>query len=262
MELISTIEFTPIVGSIETTVFILIIGIISAVYNAMKKKNDSSDDWSSNDTLPPQIPRPHSRTSVPPPVAAKTVDWEEELKRLLAGESGPAKYPPRPAPPAPLPRKPAYIPPPPIRQPKSEPTMALPQVFREEKFYKGHCTECGGSLEFRPRDMEETISCPHCHQMTVLRPFEQTRVETLSRRKEVGDFGQGAKTWQRASGIDQRTTTEMADKLSRPVATTELRSQKRSAETESVVTLLRSPQTARQVVIAGLILSPPKAMEG
>jgi len=139
--------------------------------------------------------------------------------------------------------------------------MAVPKIFKQEKFYKGHCTNCHGHLEFRPRDMEEIVPCPHCNQLTVLRPFEQTRVETLSEQKNISTFGQGAKTWQQASGLDRRVNADMADKLSRPIESTHVALKKRSAEIDSVVALLKTPRTARQAVIASLVLSPPKALE-
>ena len=120
---------------------------------------------------------------------------------------------------------------------------------------------CRGHLEFRASDMEEIVPCPHCNQLTVLRPFEQTRVETLSEQKNISTFGQGAKTWQQASGIDQRVSSEMDEKLSKPIGTTGVVLKQRSAEINSVVSLLKTPQTARQVIIASLVLSPPKALE-
>ena len=247
-------------ASIEGIFVFLIIAAVSAVFNAIKKKKESGEDWSVPSPRVPQQQRPRT-PSAPAPSGQKQVDWEEELKRLLQGAAPvPPPIPSRPVPPpvAQPKRQPTYVPAP---QPKPEPTMAVPKVFREEKLYKGHCINCHGHLEFRAKDMEEIIPCPHCNQLTVLRPFEQTPVETLAHRKEISTFGQGAKTWQQASGIDKRVATEMADKLSKPAGTTQVAAKQRSAEINNVVTLLKTPKTARQAVIASLILSPPKALE-
>ncbi len=208
MELFASVHFTPMfAASIEGIFVFLIIAAVSAIFNAMKKKNGSEDDWSSRETAPPNLPRPRE-TSKPygrPEVTPKKVDWEEELIRILQG-AGAQVPPPRKVPPSippPVRKAPPVVP---KAQPKSQPTMAVPEIFRGEKLYKGHCDNCGGYLEFLPKDMDAVISCPHCHRPTSLRPFIQTPVETLTQRKEVGSFGQGAKTWQQASPIPAADT--------------------------------------------------------
>lgn len=260
MELFSSVEVTPMLASIESIFIFLVIAAISAMFGGKKKRKegDIGEDWATRQA-PPRIPRQTSQkytpSSVPP--AKKQVDWEEELRRMLQGTN--PQPPPIPKPAPPVPRTP-----PPRPQPVSrpEPSPALPKIFRQERLYKGHCENCGGHLEFRPEHMEETVPCPHCNQLTVLRPFTQTKVETLTHKATVGDFGKGAQTWQRASTLDQRVGTDMAARLRRPVDLTkaQVRTQ-RSPEIDSAVALLATPRTARQAVIASLIFSPPKAME-
>ncbi len=251
-------------AGIETVVIFVIISVITAIFNGFKKKTDTDDGWTSQ--RPPRIPRPtNPRTAAPPPVSSqKQVDWEEELRRLLQG-STPLPAPPRTPttpPPTPVPRRQPQAPPPqPRPEPRQQSTMAVPKVFQEEKFYKGHCVNCGGHLEFRPRDMEEVVPCPHCNQLTVLRPFSQTPVETMSHQKAISTFSQGTKTWQKASALDERVTTEMANKLSQPIGSTAVASKQRSAEIGEVVGMFKIPRNARQAVIASLILAPPKALE-
>lgn len=259
MELFSSVEVTPMLASIESIFVFLVIAAISAMFGGKKKRRegDIGEDWTAQQA-PPRMPRQTSQRYTPPvPPAKKQVDWEEELRRMLQGTNPQPPPIPRSAPPVPrtpLPR------PQPVSRP--EPSPALPKIFRQEKLYKGHCENCDGHLEFLPEHMEETVPCPHCNQLTVLRPFTQTTVETLTHKPTVGNFGKGAQSWQRASTLDQRVGTDMAAKLRRPVDLTkaQVRTQ-RSPEIDSAVALLATPATARQAVIASLIFSPPKAME-
>src|SRR5687767_2169726 len=45
---------------------------------------------------------------------------------------------------------------------------------QQERFFKAHCSVCGGRIEVPATAEGMTIECPHCHQQTQLCPAEQT----------------------------------------------------------------------------------------
>ncbi|MDB6027556.1 MAG: hypothetical protein JWM68_3779, partial [Verrucomicrobiales bacterium] len=135
-------------------------------------------------------------------------------------------------------------------------------VFEQEKFYKAHCTHCGGHLEFPASGMGQVIACPLCQGATVLRPFGQTPVETISHRREMAHLTEASSHMRQASQMDERVAEEMSDAVRNPVGSTYVEDFKvRSIENENVIALLQTPRTARQVIIASILLAPPKALE-
>lgn len=165
-------------------------------------------------------------------------------------------------------------PPPIIREHKPEPpiqsvperaTMALPKVFEEVKTYKGHCQNCGGHIEFPSNMTGDTIECPHCYQQTALEPIQESRLEKVMHRTERNVLSESATVYERASHLQESVAAQMAEISRQPVPSiTSINVdhfKKRSAEIDQVVALLRRPQTARQVILASVILGPPKAFE-
>jgi hypothetical protein len=141
--------------------------------------------------------------------------------------------------------------------------MPLPKVFVEEKHYKGHCVNCGSHLEFPAAGMGQVIACPVCHAPTVLRPFQETEVETISHSSGIAPLHEAAVHLRDASQMDERVAAELAAVRERPAVATQVQDfKKRSAEIEGIVAMLRGPTTARQVVLASVIFSPPKGLEG
>ena len=250
MELTSHI--TPMFAASGIEVFIIVIfAAISALVNWLNKRKQDSD-WSDVEK-----PRPPSAPTTTP---RKTVDWEEELRRMLGEVNAPPTAPPpvirehKPQPPPVAPPRPA----PPIPRP----TMAVPRVFEEEKTYKGHCQNCGGHLEFPASMSGDTIACPHCHQYTALEPIQPSRLETIMHQKELTVMRESAAAYQRAEQLDQAVAARLQEISKHPVQATSVEHLiKRSAEVEQVVALLRRPQTARQAIVASVILGPPKALE-
>lgn len=264
MELFGSFQFSPLLAaSLEGTIIFIIFVVVTAIYNAVKKKGESSGDWSTGETPRPTVPHQTRQGGYVPPKSAppKQADWEEELRRMLqGGTAGPATSPPPIPQPAttPLRREPLHVPPP----HRPEPAMSLPPVFEQEKFYKAHCTHCGGHLEFPASGTGQTIECPLCQKATVLRPFQHTAVETLSHRREIAPLKEATSHLHQASLMDERVAQEMSDVGRKPVGSTFVEDFKvRSLENEHVIALLRTPRTARQVVIASLLLSPPKSLE-
>lgn len=172
---------------------------------------------------------PSTRNPVPPPVIAE--------KRI---------------PPAPWQTEPVLT---------ERPSMALPKSF-EQRFYKAHCNNCDGHIEFPASAMDEVTVCPHCHQPTVLRPFENTRVEALAHQNVLTDFKATEKTYEEASQLSQRVAAHMHQVGHIPVGLTSIESSKKMwPEVAETKALFRNAKTVRQAMIASLIFGPPKALE-
>ena len=162
-------------------------------------------------------------------------------------------------PPPPIVVQERKTPPPIVRQP--EPVYSAPKTF-EERYSKAHCNHCGEHIEFPASATDEVISCPHCHQATVLRPFQNTRVETLSHQKELSSFNFSTKKYEAASQMSERVAAHMHGVGHMPVGLTSIESTKKIwPEVAETKALFRNSKTVRQAMIASLIFGPPKALE-
>ena len=235
-------------AGLEFLVFLVIMGA-SALFNWIQKRSQKGSEWEDVER------RPTGK-----PTRKATVNWEEELRKML---DVPSPQPPPVAPPPVIPQHRPTPAPPPVPAPVQRPTMHLPPVFQQVKMYKGHCEECGGHIEFPSNLMGETIVCPHCYKRTALQPYEDTRVEQISHQTEIASLKESASAYERASHLDKAVAQRFQQLEQQPVSiTTTIESyKKRSAEIDSVVAMLRNPKTARQAVIASVILNPPKALE-
>lgn len=257
----------PMFASIEGAIITILIVAGGAVFNWLRGKSADSD-WGDLEKPRPTANPPPRHPSSPP-----ANSWEEELRRALEGNNPrPAAPPPLPAPPprrapAPTPppqRRPASTPPPrpavakrpaPTPPPVSRPSTT--HVFNETKIYRAHCAHCGGHIQFPSPLMGDTVPCPHCHRPTELQPFSPTRVEQLSHQRELYSFKESTAAHQKASHLTAHVAeTARSDRSSAVSAR-----QRRSMAAEQVVSNLRRPDTARQAIIAALVLSPPKALE-
>ena len=98
--------------------------IVVTIFNWIKKQAHSAEPTetrSEREPSSPGQPTAHSRRSSPPPAAPRPTSWEEELRRLLEGESAP----PPPLPPQPAHEEPRYQPAPPPLLPQ----FPLPVVY-------------------------------------------------------------------------------------------------------------------------------------
>ena len=248
-------------ASIESLFIFLLIAGGSALVNWIKKRGENSDVLT-EDELPRTTRRdPAPFGNSPPPVqrpTKPTTNWEEELRRMLEGAVPTTRTPP---PVVAQERKPLVS-----RQPASvaieQPSMSVPQIFTETKYYKAHCNYCDGHIEFPASAMEEVTSCPHCHRMTVLRPFENTPVEVLAHKKVLAEFNASTRSYEEASQLSQRVASHMHGVGHHAVGLTSTQTTKRIwPEVAETVALFRNAKTMRQAVVASLILGPPKALE-
>lgn len=242
----------------------LIIVAVSSFFQWLKNKNNP-DEWSTPGS--PGQPSPGQQPR-------RAVDWEEELKRMLEGETtSPPSRPSSPMPPV-IPPQPRHVsspmPPPlppvhrpiPKPQPQPQPTVVAPKPHRQPRMYKGHCESCDGHIEFPSNMLGDTIVCPHCMAQTTLSPFIETRVDQLQHKTELTAFKESILAHKKASSLEQSVSARLEDVTKRPVKSTQAETHRiESPEIKGTIALLRSPRTARQAIIASVILGQPKGME-
>jgi hypothetical protein len=210
---------------------LVIFVAIAAISHFLKRKQERRED-SIPDTETDEVASPARRGPSTPPPAGRQLSWEEELKRLLEGQS-PVEEPAPP--PVVIVRRETPAPPPlPVsKAPEPEESrrpLPLPPVF----------TRTGPTEESESHELHE-VATGH---MATLR-------EAASAHERASQLGESF-----------RERFESADRLAptAPAKRSAARAVKRSHEVESVVALLRRPQTARQVFIASAVFGQPKAL--
>jgi len=175
-----------------------------------------------------------ARGGASPASGQKTLSWEEEIKRLLEGESPQA--PPASPPPVILVESRPAPPPPPVFAPRERPReeeeftpVPVPPIFRRH----------GPTEESESHESHEGLHTPW------LRQAEAALAQAGQLHESVA---------QRFESVDRATGT------ARP-ALVPVRSHRRSADVEAVLALLKQPRSARQVVIAQTVLGAPKGLE-
>ena len=226
--------FGAMLAGIDSFWVALVIIIGSSIYNWLQKRKGAGNDQEPQPPLPAgrkgQTP---TRTQQPAPRQSKSVSWEEELRRLLEGDAPVA-------PPLPLiiveKKPPATVTPP-------APARARPMV------------EESSPAPVRPLvTLSESASA---HQ----------RVEQLNKRVEahmgrVASMAAAASAFQKASGLDVAIEDRMSKVTGQHVAQAAVVQHKAvPPDVAQVVALFRGPRTARQAIIASLILGPPRGLE-
>ncbi|MEO6036315.1 MAG: hypothetical protein ABIQ35_13745 [Verrucomicrobiota bacterium] len=247
-------------ASIESFFIFLLIAGASALFNWIKKRRENSD-ISTDDPLPRTRRDPPPSGNSPPSIqrpGKPSTNWEEELRRMLEGAVPTTRTPP----PIVIPERRFPVSRPPIVIEREQPTMSVPAIFQETKYYKAHCNHCGGHIEFPASSMEEVTSCPHCHQATVLRPFENTTVEALAHKNVLTEFNASTRSYQQASQLSQRVSAHMHGVGHHAVGLTSTQTTKRIwPEVAETKALFKNSRSVRQAMIASLIFGPPKALE-
>ncbi|MBI3853770.1 MAG: hypothetical protein HY298_26305 [Verrucomicrobia bacterium] len=225
----------PIVGTMfaafDSFWVIIAIGIGSAIYNWLQKRNAAANDQEAQPpSEPPQRGQAPTRTQPAAPRQTKSVSWEEELRRLLEGDA------------------PAAPPPPPVFVFEKKPAPAPPPRVRP-------VVEHPSSAPARPLvTLTESSSASQ-------------RVEQLNKKVEthlghVGSMAEATFAFQKASGLDVAVADRMSKVTGQHVAQAAVVKHKTdSPEVAQVVSLFRNPRTARQAMLASFILGPPKALE-
>jgi hypothetical protein len=250
---------SPIVGAILAAIdsfwVVLAIAIGSAIFNWLQKRNEALKDQESQSPPSPRAiddvrtpaatphaiprgepaqPRSTSNRTQPPaaPRQTKSVSWEEELRRLLEGESPEAPPPPvivfEEKPPAAAPQPPATARPA-VEQTPLAPVRPLVTLAESSAAYQ------------RAGELDKKVE---------------------ARLGRVGAMAEAASALQKASGLDVAVAERMSKVTGQLVAQAAVVQHKAvSADIAQVVALFRNPRSARQAVLASLILGPPKALD-
>ena len=219
--------FLPLLADGQPLWLLLLIVLGSAIVDWFKKRAASANPDSS-----PEKPAPRSQAkSVPPPSTSTpsppVTNWEEELRKLLGVEQPPPKPTPAPPPPPLVPRTIDVRPKPP------PPLVVVPAV-----------------PDRRPAPLAKIDP----------QFLEARRVATV----QLPDLRESSTTYLQASRMPDQVTDQLKkvdqqteQHLVRAVPTL---SRFNPIEVSSVVSLLRRPETARQGIIASVILAPPKGL--
>lgn len=223
-------------ASLESILVFAAIVLISALSNWIKQRQERKQA-DAHEPMPQPGPRPVARPLFedediegPPPTrpTPRPLDWQEELRRLLEG-AGPRPTPPPLPPPPPPPR-----PPPPRPAMKTSTSRPMP-VFDEEgpaviRPIVVTATEAAGSVTAAAGRLKESAAA--YQRGTQLSEAAEARLQTVlhqvaSARPTVVRFGAAR-------------SSESANRL---------REQ------------LRNPVTARQAVLASVVLGPPRGLD-
>ncbi len=231
-------------AGIETLITLLIFVGLSVLSSWLKNRNaeKGADDL----PPPPRIPR-RSRPNRPaqPASEQKTASWEEELRRLLEGES-PAAPPPQPI--LVERRVPEPPPLPPITQTPLIRTASRRAVVQEEESAEG-----GG----------RAVNMPKLSQAASTQAYASQVDERAGERlRQGGAFAAANASFARASQLHELTAARMRhvseQTPARMAVTTRV---SRTSEGVRVSAMLRDPESVRTAIVASIILGRPKAME-
>lgn len=200
---------------------LLAVIVASAVADWLKKRASATGA----DKLPGKPPAGRDSTAPSRPASAtvpQTPNWEEELRRLLGVEPPPEKPPVVTPPPVPQVR----TPPTPVRRPASAaPTREPAPLANIEP-------------QFTEAQRVTAVHLPELRQSSLV-------------------YQQASQLQEQVAGQLKRAEEQTERHLVRVSPT---RSDSFSREAAAVVSLLREPRTARQAIIASLILSSPKGL--
>lgn len=221
-------------ASIESLIAFVVIMLLSALGQWMKQRKAQSPDTSEDEhPASPLGRRDATGRQPPPPLRPRPLfDLEGELRRLLGEEP---EAPPAPAPP-PIPRQAPGVP----------PTISPRPVTMSE-----------------PEDEFVPVSLPKGTHFP--KPAPDLDAEPAP-AFDLAAMAESASAYQRGGAVDTTAETKvqaarMQTAHARPDAPP-IKARGRSPEAAAVVALLRQPRTARQAILASVILSPPKGIEG
>ncbi len=234
-------------ASIEGAVILLVLWLLSALFDWIKRRAEKKQSGESPPAPLPPIQQPTPATAPAP--AAKT--WEEELKRLLEGES-PVFTPSPPHPPPPIAPPIIVTIPPPLPAPARTPARA---------------TATHHTAAVEPRSEESDAPS---RPLATLRESEagRRRSSTLDRRtgerlQKAQAFATAEAAFSSASHLHERVAARMrqAGDHTRETSPSSLETRRQHVAATATLALLQSPASARQAIVTALVLAPPKAME-
>ncbi len=224
-------------ASLESLLVFVVIVLLSSLSNWLKERSEKRKQAerqapSNRDVLSPGP----TAESAPGPIPPSTKesggqDWERELRRLFGEEEAPPA--PRPLPP-PLP---ASAPPPvTVRRFEIPPRPAEPEI--------------------QPIQLP-----PGTHFAPTAEALDQEEAPTF----QLAGLEESANAYLRASQLQEHAAARMQQAVAltaHPAAAAAKRmTRERSAEVSRVLAQLRRPTTARETVLATMILGTPRSLE-
>ncbi|HTA30861.1 MAG TPA: hypothetical protein VK731_10255 [Candidatus Cybelea sp.] len=192
----------------------LIIDLLTALFSGSKK--DKPDNSSAQANRPdPSRPR----------VPQRPTAWEEELRRLLDGQSQPSPAPP----------------------PARQPATLVPQTPRV-------------ITAMTPPPPIVTRPVPAYSPVPVVSPPPLPSGFT-AQSQPLASLSESRQAYDRASQLDKTAASRIERVPGQEVQLTAVIRRPVSPEVMQVVALFKSPSAARQAVIASVIFGPPRAFE-
>lgn len=175
-----------------------------------------------------EAPRPVTRPdpSRPRPPAARPTSWEDELRRLLEGQAGPASAPPAQRPPVMAPQAPQAPRVITVMAPKPPPARPAP------------------------------VNLPQARPVPATKP---SPIEVSAR--ELAPLTQSQQAYARASQIDKTVAAHIEKVSGQHVQATVVIRRAPSPEVTQVISLFKNAKAARQAVMATVVFGPPRAFE-
>jgi len=201
-------------AGVDSLITVIVIFLITVAANWMKKMKQQGEQPGT--TPPPNVPgsaEPSRPVQTPP----RPTSWEEELRRLLEGET--------PAAPAPRPQPPIVI-----AQSRPQPAPTLRPIQPPPVF------------------AQPSVALPQPVQVVV-------------RAGNLASMEESKRAYERASQLDKAVSARIEKVPGEHVQPTTVIRRPPPPDIAQVVSLFKSSRTARQAVIASIILGQPRALE-
>jgi hypothetical protein len=210
----------------EQLILLLVLAVISDLHSWWKKKHGGEPEEDDDDSpLPPRRPGAPRPGTAPRP-SSPASSWEEELRRILQGDS-----PQTPAPPP--------LRPPPVIVAEPPPLQSAP----------------------RPAVRQPAAPLPHLVRSNIPVPLEGEE-EEAGLAVKMPSLEQSAQAFLRRSSVESMVEARLqeADKQVAAHTPAQLRSRGISPDAQRAVALLRDRNAQRSAILASVILGPPKAL--
>jgi hypothetical protein len=239
-----SLEIVPLFAAIPEALITLLIFAGYAIVNAIFKKKNAGEDGTPGGEAPPSRTSRPRENPQPPPARppAPTINWEEELRRMLGEE--PSVAPPRPSPVV-------VPPPPPPARPRtvSRPILAPPPVTARS----GDDEEDTGLKVPMPSLTDSARAYERASQL-------DDKMQTRMRQRRT--MSEATNSYEQASRLDVRVAEHMRQVTEGVSAFTAApRMPRRSQTAESAGAMVKSREGLRLAIIASVVLGPPKALE-
>ena len=217
----------------EKLIVTLFLLVISAIGTWLQKRGAQKTDEGT----------PGTPSQQPPPKASS---WEDELRRLLEGEA--------PVSPKQVRRPPVVV----AQSPKAPPMAAPPVVIKPVLVAKPRpamiTTPVESAVEASARTLAPMAESKQAYERA-------SQLDKNYSTREMAPLRESRQAFDRASQLDKVAAAHIEKVPGQRVAATGVMRRSVSPEITQVMSLFKSARTARQAVIASIVLGPPRATE-